>query len=58
VFTTHANKVNNEMTITVNNPTKLVKGHPTKQAAGHHSDKRDRRQTRRTKNQRAIGEFS
>lgn len=50
-------KVDRSMTITVNNPTAIVKGHPTKRGAGVHSDKRLRRSTRRSRNNKAIGDY-
>jgi hypothetical protein len=50
-------KVDRSRTLTVANTQKLVKGHPAKQGAGAHTDKRDRRSSRASRNQQAIREY-
>jgi hypothetical protein len=51
-------KTDRTMIITVALPTKSILGHPVKRGAGGHSDKRNRRSDRRSRNQGAIREFS
>lgn len=51
-------KVDRSKIITVALPTVLVKGHPIKRGAGGHTDKRERRTDRKSRNQQAIREYS